>query len=554
MAAVGRGLWPYLVIVAGALLVWTPTLFFAQAGESFGYDLNWSEQFSRLFGAGALYPRWTPASFAGLGSPTFYFYPPLAFWVTALIAKAGGAALTATLALKLAVLFFFVTSGLGMYQWLRLSAATGRAVLGALLFMAAPYHLDDTYIRGAFAEFAAIAVLPILALGLARTAKSDRSGPLWLAAGWAAMLFAHLPIALLAGVLLVAPYGLWLAWRTPPSGRLAYIARSGAALALGTGLAAIYLIPALQLQDAISADYWWSAKFHAADRLFANPKSWSMPLEPFLAGLSIAEALIALAVAWGAWRSGDRAATFWAGVVIGVFLVVAGLVPGFWSLPLMAKVQFPWRALTVQEFALATLLALAAPRVKLGLPLVLFAALLTANLASVGEAIAQWKPNAQFARPGYGVTTFPTIVDAPEYLPNGMLRLEADGPAPALNLLDLARAPLASGAGVVAGADAQGIAVHVRLAPGPGRQIILRRFYFPSWRAACDGRLAPVRPATPARFVALSAPAGVSACDISLGETPQERVGQLASLVSLAAIAAYGLWAVGPLRRRPRLT
>ena len=80
---------PLAVIAAAAVLVWAPTLVIAAPGDLFSYDLNWAAQFGALVRAGDPYPRWLPGSFGGLGSPTFYFYPPLSFWVAALV---GGAA------------------------------------------------------------------------------------------------------------------------------------------------------------------------------------------------------------------------------------------------------------------------------------------------------------------------------------------------------------------------------------------------------------------------------------------------------------------------------
>src|SRR5579864_9572208 len=177
-----KRLWPLAAITAVAVLIWAPTLLIAHPGDSFSYDLNWSRQFTHLFWRGELYPRWTGASFEGLGAPTFYFYPPLAFWVTALIGGAAGGWASAALQVKLAELFFIALSGWTMFLWLRPTA--GRlAIAGAILFMLAPYHLDDHYVRGAFAELSAIAMVPLALFGLASIARNERLGATWLALG-----------------------------------------------------------------------------------------------------------------------------------------------------------------------------------------------------------------------------------------------------------------------------------------------------------------------------------------------------------------------------------
>ena len=314
---------PLAVIAAAAVLVWAPTLVIAAPGDSFSYDLNWAGQFGALVRAGDPYPRWLPGSFGGLGSPTFYFYPPLSFWVAALVGVGSAGALGAAMQVKLATLALIAGSGWAMFAWLRALTTPTRALIGALAFLVAPYHLDDHYLRGAFAELAAFVAIPILALGMEQTARAVRSGPLLLAAGWAALIFAHLPIAMLTGALLVPALGLYALWRSER--RLAFALAASAALAVGTALAAIYLVPALQLQDAISADYWWSARFQAADRLLTNPAAWTLPLEPFFGAISFAEAALAAWIGWLAWRARDAQLGFWAGVTILVFAAVTGL-------------------------------------------------------------------------------------------------------------------------------------------------------------------------------------------------------------------------------------
>ena len=50
--------------------------------DSFWIDHVWASQFTALLREGVIYPRWLPWSHEGLGSPVFYYYPPLAFYLT----------------------------------------------------------------------------------------------------------------------------------------------------------------------------------------------------------------------------------------------------------------------------------------------------------------------------------------------------------------------------------------------------------------------------------------------------------------------------------------
>ena len=537
----------YALVGAAAVLIWAPTLLAAQAGDSASYDLNWSQQFTAELMAGQPYPRWTAASFAGLGAPTFYFYPPLPFWVTAALSAASGGLLTGAAALKAGELFFLALSGWSLFAWQRAHVGVAGALGGAFIFMLAPYHLDDHYLRGAFAEFAAIALLPLAAMGLERAAAGRRFGALWLAGAWAAVILCHLPIAMLAGALLVLPYGAWLVWRA--KGRRAKAAGwTLFALATGSGLAAIYVVPALTLQGAISAEYWWGGRFRVGDRLLVNLGGWPSALEPFFGFLSLGEAAVALVLAWRAWRRGDGEALLWAAIVVGVFLVIAGLLPGFWSLPMMAKVQFPWRAMGVQELALAALVARSrkadwTPVAGAGL-----AALMAINVLSVGRFMVA---PAAASRPGYGVASFPTDADAPEYLPAGGLRMTPDGPALAAPYAALTGHALASGAVAAARADPISGRVWVRPAGGGGL-VTLRRFYFPAWRATCDGQPAPTSAEAGSRLLAFAAPAGAQVCEAQIAPTPQERAGAWLTIVAALLLGGYGAWTLAGVRRPER--
>ncbi len=70
---------PAFVLAAASVLLLLPTLVLGTLiSHSSPQNLTWASQFAEQFRAGILYPRWMPESFDGLGSPAFYFYPPLA--------------------------------------------------------------------------------------------------------------------------------------------------------------------------------------------------------------------------------------------------------------------------------------------------------------------------------------------------------------------------------------------------------------------------------------------------------------------------------------------
>ena len=227
---------PALILAAVAILLLAPSLLLGtMLSHSSPHNLTWAEQFSEQFRNFILYPRWMPESFEGLGGPAFYFYPPLTFWVDSLVSVVTFNALSLSYRLSLTWVVMLWASGLAMHAWLRQQTGSDRIALwGAIAYMAAPYHLLDHYLRGAFAEFTVYVFLPLVLLSIRR--------PVLLAFAYAGLVASHLPVALLISVTVLPAY-LLFRLRTPVEWL-----RAAAGGLLGLGLAAIYILPALTLQ------------------------------------------------------------------------------------------------------------------------------------------------------------------------------------------------------------------------------------------------------------------------------------------------------------------
>jgi hypothetical protein len=326
--------YPLLLLLA-VLLVVPSNLGPPLLHDSFEIDWVWADQFTAELARGNLYPRWLPLSNAGLGAPVFYYYPPLSFHLSGLFGLAGFSTYWSIIGAFAAA---FAASGIGCWHWLKDRSA--HPFFGAAFFMAAPYHLFDYTVRGAQAESVAIAFIPLIAIGLRKIAER-RGGVVFTALAYAGVILTHLPLALLVSLFLIAPYAL--------SHRRELI-RFGLAAAAGIGLAAIYLIPALALEPYHDVGQLYRAAYltTAYYSLFAGNWHDGVVLTMF----AIIGAIV-LAAARPAWVCRDR----WAIYAIAVCLLVSGLVPLVWSMPLLSKVQFPYRALPLAEFALATVVA-----------------------------------------------------------------------------------------------------------------------------------------------------------------------------------------------------
>ena len=476
---------PWLAIAAFAVLLTLPAMLGPlKLHDSFWIDWVWTDQFGDQLRQGYLYPRWLPASHDGLGSPVFYYYPPLSFYPAGLLAALGltpGAAIVATFGLA------FAGSGAAMFLWAR--GWTNHPLLAAFFFMAAPYHLADFYGRGALAETCAVAFIPLLALGLKRA--HEGKGPALAALAYAAVIATHLPLALLASLFLILPYALVLA-KGRPRALLAF----APPLAIGVALSAIYLLPALMLEPYRDAAVLWSHDVLRPDH-WLLARHWSEPLDGMrlitLKTIAVV-ALPALVLAWR-WRSP------WAGWAIICCLVVAGLLPFFWDLPLIRSVQFPFRALPFAEFGLATALALApkgAGRLTtlLAMPALALSAAFLLAPAPDGAPVTR----EELAR----------HPDVPENLPPGE-RLYSWPSRWALGLAAASRTPIR--------------VEDVTVEPV---------FYFPAWRATCAGAETPTFPDGATGLLAHRG----EGCTLALGWTGAEKAGAAISLLALLTLLA----------------
>ncbi|MEC3950110.1 integral membrane-like protein [Sphingobium sp. HWE2-09] len=375
---------PACILTLFGVLLMLPALLWGPGfTHSNQYNLLWTAHFGQEMAAGHLYERWLPGSFEGLGSPTFYFYPPFAYWIGGAFHAVGFAVPTAVNLTGLALL---VASGLAMHHWLATRGT--RPLLGAMLYMAAPYHLYDIYVRGALAEATAFVWLPLIALAIDRLPA--RRGVVLLATAYAGLLISHLPLAMLTGLFLIAPLIGWRLWQRAPILPSAIV--SGV---LAFALAAFFLIPALTLQSHVSISLLWVQDYRATD--------WSIWNSSFELFPCLALGLILLA--WPAAR------TPWGAIAIVTALLSVRLIPFVWEISLLNKVQFPWRAFCIAEFAAIT--ALAGSRLRPAL-------LVGAGVLLLFPYLFGGLLTAAFLRKPVDQALIARVApDAPEYLPRG---------------------------------------------------------------------------------------------------------------------------------------
>lgn len=541
------------LLVEGFILLRADILQGAGFTHSYIYNATWILEFDQALASGQFPPRWLHGAFNGMGAPSFYFYPPLFFYAAALadLIIPGSNHMTIIAWTTLALT---VGSGLAMFAWLRSKAGDAWALVGAAVYLLAPYHLLNIYVRGSVGETMGYLTLPLLALGLERAARSWTWVPI-LALGVAALLTSHLLIALLAGVSILPVYAAYLVAGAPAGQRWAVVLRCAVGGLLGLGVAAAYLGPAMTMQDATVMHIMWGREADPSKWALMTPANW--PQKPFstsMAWLAYGVAAAALAAIAGVVRQARTPARdevlVWSGGVLLAFALYA--MPWVWQgVPglVLSKVQFPYRLLLGMEFAAVTALVLAAAHGRLLLVGVL--ALAAAAPMAVGYGM-----NAGFVRLHNTVLGDATLPEAAgqvacrrapeEHLPRdfaSVWRYAAD-PYCMTRYQELPlAAPETDGAKVTSASVFPDGSVAMAVEATQPTRIVMRKFYFPTWEIGRVVKgpdpLVAAEPATPEHLLSFVAEPGAHFYRARIVRSPLEIVCDVISLLSLIVVGAW---------------
>jgi len=333
---------PFVVIAATVFASEIPFIFF---GTPSGHDVefhlySWLEVLTQ-WRHGILSPRWAALAHFGYGEPRFVFYPPASWTLGSVISGV----FPWSIASPVYVWSVLVLAGLSMFLLARRWMGERDAIFAAALYAVNPYHLVIVYWRSAFAELLASSLVPMLALLVWKAAEDERPITIPLALVLAAAWLTNAPAALMIHYSL-ALLILFFVWSKKSPGILW---TAGIAMAVGAGLAAFYLLPAIyeqrwvEIANAVSAgsrpadNFLFVRTTDAEHDAFNKIVSWIAVLEVVL---------IFFAVALGKlWRHDSRvlwrALSLWA-LACSVLMLPVSLFA--WNLlPKLQFMQFPWR-------------------------------------------------------------------------------------------------------------------------------------------------------------------------------------------------------------------
>ncbi len=537
------------------------------AGHDVTTYLAYAAQGAALAREGVFLPAWGGDLNGGFGGPGLLFYPPLVNVPHVLLLLAG---LPPAVGIGLAAVILLALSGLALVGWLRAEGLGGAALPAALAYVLSPYRLVDVYERSALSENLAFLFPPLVLWALAASRPVSPARRVVLVAfPVAGLLLSNLPAAFLFGTVLAVIV------LHPATGG----GRRGAAVAgaiLGAGLAAFALLPAAFSSRWCATELFYSGAsphFRPSRHVLFGPAELNPTFGRSVSWVLVVLATLVFAASVLGRRTGapDRRRTVWAAVALVAFL--STLPPAGWiwdSLPLLSKLQFPWRLATVLTLALAALVAhlprrtafaLAGVAALAGLPwwgrsAVPLSALPPAPAVATTRGTAF--PNPGLVHDAAGSSTHrwirnPLLVD-PWFVPrsvsapfwSALVASAWDPSAPAVG-----PGPVASESGGVSARvlSWSALAGRVEVEASPGT-LLLHQLAFAGHRVFVDGSERAARPDGRTGLLSVDVPAGRHEVSWRWEPFPFLRRARLVSLVALAA--ALVLLALPGVGRQPR--
>ncbi len=553
----------FSVLIGMGLLLSVPCLIYGfpfYGDDSLSHAILYS-QFAKQFWSGELYPRWLQELNAGLGDPTGYYYPPLSYWLTSLSRPLFPEDPNGWYQLGVSATVAVLFSGLTVYCWLIRTVDTSSALLASIVYLIWPYHLHtDLYGRGALAELWAFVWMPLILWMVEAVIRQRQLAVVGLACAYGALVLTHLPTTVVFSPVPIA-YVLFFA---PAEKRVSVISSTIISLLLGAGLAAIYLLPAMFMQEfifhtteGISGHYYFGNWF-----LFTGLTWTGRHSEFFMVSLAgILLAGLAFALARRSVTSNlQKTAWFWFVLAVGCFTMMMPLSKPVWDLlPGLQKIQFPFRFNTVLSVAAVSLVAFAyfrKPRLARLILISLLALFGTISLYATAVRAYYAYPVHHYDEPVNETAQKRLALKrvTNEFRPRWVTSVDEQPLDDLLTRIGMVQGEL-NRVRVVKGEASVAIdkwtprEIRLRVQSSEGTELNVSQFYFPGWTVKVDDAEArAAAPSKPGGLLQISVPAGNHQVLLQLRQRGPEFAGKIISGVSLIVLLA--LVAVSVRRRR----
>lgn len=318
---------------------------------------------------GMLPVRWSADLGFGYGYPIFNFYAPFAYYTGAAINLLGLNPLDAT---KAMMILGIILAGISMYLLAKEFFGRPAGLVAGLLYLYAPYHAVNIYVRGDVAEFYAYGFIPLVFWGLYKIYKENLYKHVFLVA----LFFALVIISHNLTAFIITPFYLLFSIFLFIKNKN----RTNLFIALGLGvlLSSFYSLPAIlemnytNVVSQVGGGANYRDHFVCLSQLWASQWGFGGSTKGCIDGISfmigkyhiLASALSILAIIIFLLKRNLKAlekdtiqilTIFLSFLLLSVFLMLSASQFIWDTLPAMEYIQYPWRFLLIASFSVSFL-------------------------------------------------------------------------------------------------------------------------------------------------------------------------------------------------------
>jgi hypothetical protein len=481
-------------------------------------------------------------------------------------------------AVKTMYILATIGAGLGMYGFARRLFGPSAGLLAAVVYMYVPFHLVEIFVRSAYAEFVALAIIPLLFWAFTELIARPTSRRVALAG----LVYGILALTHHTSFFTFSPFLMvYILYLIVAKARFnlkmltSHALYAAAAGILGIALAAIYLAPLVAETRYVKVEQWTSGSYNYLQHFvyfsqFFSPE-WGYGYAgvgllddiSFQLGIVMISLFIFALVSSLTCRFPHRGTAFFFLIsTVCVVLLMSPVAEPLWQIiPIASLVQFPWRLLAMTAFTISVVTgALIASLEVRGTPpptprrTSLYLLSLVVILAAFSYTLPQYTEIPAWAETPLAVINWDrgSIVDRV-----GMVSVTDEQPQTSPMEQQYLNGESPTTVGIIAGQGSVDMLHHggasdkVRVIAAEPVTVQFYTYDYPGWQVTLDGQPLPHRHEPPFGLITVDVPPGDHILLLRMGSTPPRTLGTIVS--GLALLVIIGLYFF-PRRRSPELT
>lgn len=359
-----------IITCAATIILLTHNAIGTPIGHNTSYNMFWSYFFSDQLFSGELYPRWLLGDNNQMGSPVFYFYAPLPFYLSSIFYLPFNHEVNLDITSWISWSLFLL-SGLAFNYFIRSYVNNYLAIVFSVIYLWLPYHYIDIEVRSAIGESFSYIWLPIILKWIGP--HQNLRHTIYAGIAYAGLILSHVPSALLAAPVIL----IFMVAISTQTHWLRSVLHAGVVGLIGCGISAFYLLPALLLQDNLIPNAWTTGSgrfYQAGNWLIGNPNG--IPefgaMSYTILGITSIIAICSLFLAKVAIRLqktsheniklSSSLITACLFTLLFCWLMFSNASSPIWeSIAILKQVQFPWRLGVVVDFCSLVITATTLP-------------------------------------------------------------------------------------------------------------------------------------------------------------------------------------------------